>query len=281
MSAITAASMAQLIEIDDKARLAAFFAQDLPLHIYELGDLDDFYWPNTTWFGWERRGELCAVALLYVGTNMPTLLLLERNCPSESIALLDAISPHLPDRYYAHLSPGLQTQLADHCLTPHGRHLKMCLTAPERIHAVDWAVDRAVDRAIGAVDVEPLDMSHREELTAFYQSSYPGHWFLPRMLQTGQYFAIRTGDSLVAAAGVHVYSPKYAVAALGNIATRPDARGQGFARRVIARLCQSLLEHTSTIGLNVHADNQPALHCYRTLGFEVVAEYDEFAVAGL
>jgi ribosomal protein S18 acetylase RimI-like enzyme len=43
-------------------------------------------------------------------------------------------------------------------------------------------------------------------------------------------------------------------------------------------LCQSLLEKVEHVGLNVKADNDAAIACYRKLGFEVVAPYGEFTV---
>jgi predicted GNAT family acetyltransferase len=98
------------------------------------------------------------------------------------------------------------------------------------------------------------------------------------MLETGQYYGLWVRGELVSAAGVQVYSPKYRVAALGNIATHPAQRGRGYASLVTARLCQSLLETVTHIGLNVHRDNQAALACYRKLGFETVGKYDEWMV---
>ena len=47
---------------------------------------------------------------------------------------------------------------------------------------------------------------------------------------------------------------------------------------VTARLCRSLRETVDHIGLNVQADNDAALACYRKLGFEIVAPYGEFTV---
>ena len=55
------------------------------------------------------------------------------------------------------------------------------------------------------------------------------------MLETGKYFGIRREGILVSVAGIHVYSPEYDVAALGNITTHPDFRGQGLGRKVTAR----------------------------------------------
>lgn len=255
-----------LVDTSDKAALAQFFARDQSLHLYETGDLDPFFWPDTRWFGWALDGELRSVALLYTGTSVPTLVVLERTHLEEAAALLRAVRPQLPARFYAHLSPGLAGELDDAELHPHGTHLKMSLQAPDRARAV---------RADGA---EPLGPEHHDELLDFYQRSYPGNWFVPRMLETGQYFAIRRGGSLAAVAGVHVYSPRYRVAALGNITTLPEQRGNGLGRQVTARVCQSLLESVTTIGLNVHADNAAAIRCYRGIGFEVAGEYEEYRV---
>jgi ribosomal protein S18 acetylase RimI-like enzyme len=124
-----------------------------------------------------------------------------------------------------------------------------------------------------------LSAADTEDLLALYAASYPGNWLVPRMLETGYYFGIRRGRALVSIAGVHVFSPHYKAAALGNITTRPDARGQGLATTATARLCQELL-HTGIeyVGLNVKADNHGAIACYEKLGFERVTEYGEYTL---
>jgi len=38
--------------------------RDAELRIYSLGDLDDFFWPATTWYGWEDGGQLQEVVLV-------------------------------------------------------------------------------------------------------------------------------------------------------------------------------------------------------------------------
>jgi ribosomal protein S18 acetylase RimI-like enzyme len=69
--------------------------------------------------------------------------------------------------------------------------------------------------------------------------------------------------------------PTYRVAALGNITTHPDWRGQGLATKVTAAVCRSLRETVEHIGLNVHAENRAAIGCYEKLGFEIVTTYEE------
>jgi predicted GNAT family acetyltransferase len=134
---------------------------------------------------------------------------------------------------------------------------------------------------LDTTQVQQFSPSDISELEAFYRASYPGNWFDARMLETGYYYGLREEGEIVSVAGVHVYSPAYGVAALGNIATRPDLRGRGLASRVTARLCQALLDHIPLIGLNVKADNRPAIASYRKLGFEAVGQYEEWALEAL
>jgi ribosomal protein S18 acetylase RimI-like enzyme len=139
--------------------------------------------------------------------------------------------------------------------------------------------DRSRLAGVDGSEAVALSAADADDLLALYAASYPGNWFVPRMLQTGYYYGIRRGPALASVAGVHVFSPPYKVAALGNITTRPDARGQGLATTATARLCQDLLragiEH---VGLNVRADNRSAVACYTKLGFERVADYGEYHV---
>ncbi|WP_328347064.1 hypothetical protein [Micromonospora sp. NBC_00421] len=53
----------------DRAVLAALLRRDPVLYAYQLGDLDDFFWPYTSWF---RRGD--QVVLLYHGAAEPARL---------------------------------------------------------------------------------------------------------------------------------------------------------------------------------------------------------------
>jgi ribosomal protein S18 acetylase RimI-like enzyme len=253
-------------QLTDKARIEAFLRKNAELHIYSLGDLDDFFWPRTTWYGWESEGELQDIVLVYAGTSLPTVVGIAQQ-PATLYERMREVIPLLPQRFYAHLSPGAEDVLREtHHLDSHGPHYKMALRNASRIASVDCA---------GAVRLERQD---QDELVRLYDESYPGNWFDPRMLQTGQYFGLRVDRRLVSAAGVHVYSERYRVAAVGNVVTHPPHRNRGYAKLVTARLCQSLREKVRHIGLNVQADNDAAMACYRKLGFEIVAPYGEFTV---
>ena len=252
--------------LHDKQEIEQFLRRNILLHIYSIGDLDDFFWPYTIWYGLKTNDNLSAVALLYSGQVLPILLALSENY--DAIAeLLRSISHFLPPRFYAHLSPRLEGVLSDtHHFVPHGEHYKMALHDKGKIANFDCS------------GVVPLSAVELEKILEFYQDSYPDNWLDPRMLATQQYFGIRIGGQLVSAGGIHVYSSQYSVAALGNIATHPAHRGQGYGKAVTARICQSVSKTVNHIGLNVKADNQNAITCYERLGFKIIATYGEFMV---
>ena len=250
--------------LHDKEEIAAFLRARAGLHVYELGDLDDFFWPYTTWYALQDREGIRELALVYSGMSLPVLLALTEEPAGPMRDLLRSLLPLLPRRFYSHLSGELVQVLAgDYQVEPHGTHGKMVLIDPAPLEGVDTS---AVVQ-LGAADLP--------QLMQLYEESYPGHWFDPRMLETGHYFGLRRGEELVSVAGVHVYSPLYRVAALGNVTTHPRFREQGLARAVCARLCQALLQTVDTIGLNVKADNAGAIALYHRLGFEWVGTYEE------
>src|SRR5689334_8809065 len=251
---------ARVIELSDRSRLRAHFGRAPALHVYELGDLDDFFWPRTRWYALEGERELHAVALLYIGAGLPTVLAVGDPAPLGE--LLAELRERLPDRLHAHLAPGVVGSLAPrYASEPHGDHLKMVLAEPSRLEAADTS---------STVPLGPADLAELERL---YARAYPDNWFDPRMLETGQYFGIRDGE-LVAAGGVHVYSPAEQVAALGNIAVAVEQRGRGLGGQVTARVCRSLRTRVEHIGLNVRADNRAAIACYERLGFAAVAPFE-------
>ncbi len=253
--------------LTDKASIEARLRRHPELHLYELGDLDDFFWSNTAWYGRWERNELTDVVLVYTGRTLPTVVGLSDR-PAAMQELLREIRAVLPERFHAHLSPDVEAVFTrTHRIEPCGPHYKMALRHAARASQVDASpVLRLARRDLG-------------DLLRLYDESYPGNWFDPRMLETGQYFGLRVAGRLVSAAGVHVYSESYRIAAIGNVVTHPDHRNKGCARLVTARLCQSLLETTDCIGLNVKADNKAAIACYERLGFEIVAPYGEFNLA--
>jgi ribosomal protein S18 acetylase RimI-like enzyme len=263
-----------VVVLHDRGELTRALTRQPLLHLYAIGDLDDFFWPYTLWYGRraddrddEQPDEISDVALIYTGQEMPVLHALAPEPAAGMADLLRGLLPLLPRRFEAHLTRGLGEALAsDYDLHSRGPHYKMSLTDRARVAAVD---------TLGVVPLGPSDLP---EVERFYAESYPGNWFDPRMLATQCYFGWREDGRLLSVAGVHVYSKRYRVAALGNIATHPDARRRRLASVVTAKLCQALLPEADCIGLNVVANNIAAVTCYERLGFEPIAVYEEYTV---
>ncbi len=254
------------ISLDNKNELYSYFARNKWLYIYNIGDLDDFFWPYTKWHGLKDNDDLKAVILLYSGLAEPTLLALSDDIDPLK-QLMTEIKDELPKNYYAHLSPGVVDVLKDDCtIEPQGQHYKMGL------------VDRSKLGGAPNVLIKRFDKSDLGDLRLFYYQAYPGNWLDGRMLETGYYYGVIRNGRIASVAGVHVYSKEYKVAALGNIATHPDYRGNHFGQIITAECCRQLLRSVETIGLNVCTENTPAIAIYENLGFEKMAEYEEYVI---
>jgi len=255
----------KMLCLHNKKDIERFLRRNTFLHIYSIGDLDDAFWPSTAWYGLVGNAGLEAVTLVYYKPGWPVVIALgDETKPLAE--LLRLMLRALPRRFYAHLSPGLSPVLeGDYSIASRAPHIKMGFTDPAAIHGAS------------SESVVKLSKADVGELLGFYETSYPGNTFMPSTLDTGQYFGIRDAEGLVSVAGVHIYSPTFKVAAIGNVATRPDQRGKGHARAVLAALCRNLARTVDHIGLNVKADNDAAIRGYRSLGFEVVGEYEEFS----
>ena len=252
--------------LHSKPEIEQLLRRNVYLHIYSIGDLDDFFWPYTTWYGSRSDGQLQAAVLVYSGMAIPTVLAISEEYAGME-KLLKSIEHLLPNRFYCHLSPGLETVLeTHHDLETFGEHYKMALQDTTKLSGFN-------DSSVVTLDSKNLDA-----IQALYRESYPDNWFDPRMLDTQKYFGLWEENRLVSVAGIHVYSPQYRVAALGNITTLPDFRNRGYGKRVTVRLCQSLLQEGIDIGLNVKADNLSAISCYKKIGFEIIATYGEYLV---
>ncbi len=240
--------------LHDRSQIEKVLREHTFLNLYALGDLDKFFWDYTTWYALSGDKQIKQLVLLYAKSNLPVLLGFSAEV-EELKELLRFLLPLLPKRFYAHFSGDAVDILAkDYQIRSYGVHYKMALTDRS-------CLDIDTSQAIA------LSVENAKELEQLYNLSYPGNWFEPQMLKTGCYYGIRRGDTLVSVAGVHVYSKDYKVAALGNITTHPQWRGQGLGTIVCAKLSQVLLETVEHIGLNVKADNLSAIACYKKAWF--------------
>lgn len=251
---------------DDDGRVDAALRADAALHAYGLGDLDPFYRPLSRF---ALRGR--AVLVLYRGFDPPPLLLLARPADLDDLrALVRTVAPDLPRRCYAHASPGALERVPLRRGVEHGAHLKMALPGRAALRPAPPPE---------SMNIVPLGRDDLARVEALLAASHPANAFEPRSLALGAYRGVvdAHGD-LVAMAGLHVLSAARGVAALGNVATRPDLRGRGLAAAATAAVVRDLPASVDVVALNVAAGNAPAIRCYERLGFEHVAPYDEVEV---
>ncbi|HAG98892.1 MAG TPA: GNAT family N-acetyltransferase, partial [Ktedonobacter sp.] len=48
--------------LHDKQEIEAFLRGNIYLHLYEIGDLDDFFWQYTTWYAQKEEQSIAQVA---------------------------------------------------------------------------------------------------------------------------------------------------------------------------------------------------------------------------
>lgn len=247
----------------DRTALASFLERDAGLHLYELGDLAEPYWSKARYYVKRSGREIAGVVMIYGGSDPPTLLALARRSEefAAALELLTGLMPELPARLYTHLSEGLERAFDGFgSREDRGQHLKYVLRGA-----------RPRDGIREATRLGPQDAA---EVQAFLDASYPGNFFHARVLEDRMAFGIREDGAMRAFAGLHVLAPRFA--ALGNVATAPDVRGRGYARRCIEALVDALVAAgVETIGLNVERDNAAAIRLYERLGFARVATYAE------
>ncbi len=237
------------------AKVRSILETDRAWCAYALADLEPTYAPSCEWLAGGR-----STVLIYSGLTPPVLF--AHGPASEVSALLARVPPG--DYQY-----GLQA--TDHASLQYRLHP----SSEKRM----WRMAlKPGDFDPGAAEgAERLGAAQLREMLALFDD-HPDRpdAFHERQLQDGAFFGARLAGELVSVAGTHVIADGPSVAAIGNVFTRPEARGQGLATRVTAASVAELLARgLRTIVLNVAMDNEPALKCYRRLGFWPYVGYYE------
>jgi predicted GNAT family acetyltransferase len=251
-------------ETRDTDLLAAFFCADPALYVYQLGDLDPFFFPATRWWI-TRRDQVTSALLLYSAFETAIIQAITDN--EDQGRLWEALLPELPDRAHA-LYLGRHESIIGQRY--HVRHLG----AHQRMQWNRHAASAGVDRGVG-IPVRVLTNDDRREIREFQDAASPDARFDERTLILGRATGAFAGKQLVAIATCHVYSRQYSVAAIGAVATHPDYRGRGYGTAVTKALVDLLADDVETIGLNVHCDNATAIRIYERLGFQRRHNYEE------
>jgi GNAT superfamily N-acetyltransferase len=122
-------------------------------------------------------------------------------------------------------------------------------------------------RPVGG-DCIPLTLDHGEHLKALYAHG-KGNAFDPKQVPGGAFHGVFENGRLVAAAGTHLISLTYGVAAVGNVFTNPNYRRHGYATVATSAVVTEVQGRgvRDTV-LNVDQRNEPAIRIYERLGFE-------------
>ena len=254
----------QLESLHDRDAIRRLLEGDRGRFAYLLGDLDPFFWGRTVWFAAADGPTHRAIILLYLAHQRPVALIFGQD--EEALRwLLAAVTPLLPPTLEVHLEQSMRPAMTDLGWSlrrelPHHRMLLGELSQTRGGPTALWFMPQEL-----------------EELQRFYALAYPENYFDPRMLATGRYVGCRDEEGAISAvAGVHVFSPGDAVAALGNITVHPRHRGRGLGGVVTGALCARLrAEGIETIALNVFHENTAAIRLYQRLGFAIQLTFIE------
>lgn len=241
--------------LEDREELRRFLIQDKLANAYLLGDLDPDYFPFCDWYGTRAPdGTLDSLLCSYTGLSLPVVLAVGSEVGIET--LVEACADELPDRFHFHVTaPHLDTLQRSFDVS-NLREMRRMGLRQEAFQPVD---SHPRVRRLGHGDTAAIMRLYEH---------YPDNLFEPSQLETGLYFGIDDGDgTLLSIAGIHVASEEYDVAAIGNLATRPSARGDGLATACTERLLAELFERISLVALNVREDNAPAISVYTNFGF--------------
>lgn len=244
--------------VENPEILAALFESDRETHLYGLADLEEPFWSNSTWY---RDGE-AVVGLVSVGEEWMTVYAMSRVAPQMTLGLLSRVQDKVPAGTSVTGPLGLHASMSDLCpCRDIGPHWRMVLDDLRETDGSGEPIALTEDDAEAARDL--------------YASDEGRAFFLPAMLAGNPFVGIWEDGQLVAAAGTHVASKRYGVAAVGAVITRPSHRGRGLGTIAVADLCKRLAGEYETVGLNVETANEPALRIYDRLGFRRVFQYEE------
>jgi ribosomal protein S18 acetylase RimI-like enzyme len=248
-------------KVSNKELIYSFLQKDIHLFAYHIGDLDDYFFSDCTYFGLFNDDQLAEVILFYSGLSTPVLLIFGF---SQLSILLEGIIDDLPDKFYCHYQKGVETPiLSKYKLRYFGTHLKM------RYLGLPKALKAKTHQCIQLTD------DHLGDILDFYRRANPDTYFESHMLRTEKYYAVIIKNEIKSIAGVHVFSKNYNCAVLGNVATLPSSRGLGYATSCVIKLLQSLEKDVHHIGLNVQANNLAGINLYQKTGFIPFSEYEE------
>ena len=241
----------------DRGLLLDFLNEDRLFAAYAIADMDDTEFARTHWGVAFENGRTVAVVMEYRGLSPQPLFVMGKP-EGVRAALAQIVRPRV-----AYLAAKAEI-----------------VPAVAQVYRVDrgavmvrMSVDRSTFAPVGG-DAVRLDAGDTRHLNRLYELGLTS-WLPAESVASGVYFGIRRGTRLIAAAGTHVISPTYRMAAVGNVYTDREYRGQGHAKVVTSAVTAELLTRVDEVVLNVRADNPAALAVYAALGYRAHTQFEE------
>jgi len=246
----------------ERHRIRAILETDRRWSVYALGDLQPGYFDQCDWHSPPCEG---ALALVYRGADTPVLFTLG---DARALApVLDELAAE--ERLYLSVRPDVLPLIRERWEVRQETAMWRMVLSRER--APLSQAGRTV--RLGRADLAAVQRLYADGQRSQGNTSTPQHeespdFFFPYMLEHGVFAGVYEEGALVSAAGTHLVAPWEGVAAIGNVYTRRDRRGRGFAAEAVAAVVTDLQRMgIGTIALNVRQDNAPAIRIYERLGF--------------
>ncbi len=244
----------------DTNRVRAILASDRAWSAYALGDLVPRRAPYARW----RRAEGDrGLTLVYHEFSTPVLF---------AIGPIDTVSPLLAEvvarhaRLYLHVDVPTADWLRGSYAIQHEQLMWRMVWDPNQVAADEQPTQAIAPRItrLGTTDLPALETLFADGIATGEAPDF----FYPQMVDTGPFFGIWREGALVAAAGSHLCEPDEGVAAIGNVYTRRDQRGHGWATLLMQTLLHEMRkQRVATVVLNVKQSNVAAERIYARLGF--------------
>jgi len=158
--------------------------------------------------------------------------------------------------------PGGWTQLRDGSVIQMIRDKSLCAPALATASSPDRVGDQESQ-------IRRLTSADAPAMVALAELTEPGPFRL-RTLELGNFYGIFHGDRLVSMAGKRMHLP--GLVEVSGVCTHPDARGRGYARRLMQIVMDEIEQAGCTPFLHAWADN-PARHLYESLGFALSRQF--------
>jgi ribosomal protein S18 acetylase RimI-like enzyme len=227
-----------------------YLAQDPVSNVLPLGDLYSPLFQVSDVYCAVERERVVGVCAVYRAFLKPSVVL-GAAFREVKEALVKKALGELSDEFVSLCPPNEVDLYKDYStILRHHREQQMVADPPKQIDC-------------GGINVEKVKENELELLSEFYEDR-TNAW-VPIQFRAGPYYCVKRDGKIVSVAGVHLVGPQ--IAQLGNIITDEAYRNQGFATACTNALVTDLASTGRIISLFVRANNEPAIHVYKKLGF--------------